>query len=156
MLRREWKPLFPKKTRRLHENRDPGTVFTLPHFARRSSPCWGCPPIPGSSVPAEGATGGEGESEGEGEGEGSRRDVCERVVGACPCGHAPHNRRASRRMPSGVQRIYLQGTRRTTSALLSSLPAPVTTGARLSSTIQPSLCMCVCVCLCASVCEQGL
>ena len=22
-----------KKTRRLHENRDPGTVFTLPHFA---------------------------------------------------------------------------------------------------------------------------
>ena len=40
MLRREWKPLFPKKTRRLQENRDPGTVFTLqrsgvpvPHFA---------------------------------------------------------------------------------------------------------------------------
>ena len=24
---------LPKKTRRLHENRDPGTVFTLPHFA---------------------------------------------------------------------------------------------------------------------------
>ena len=24
---------LPKKTHRLHENRDPGTVFTLPHFA---------------------------------------------------------------------------------------------------------------------------
>eukprot|EP00918_Siedleckia_nematoides_P101820 GHVU01222477.1.p3 GENE.GHVU01222477.1~~GHVU01222477.1.p3 ORF type:complete len:140 (-),score=16.16 GHVU01222477.1:377-796(-) len=27
---------LPKKTRRLHENRDPGTVFTLPHFATSS------------------------------------------------------------------------------------------------------------------------
>ena len=26
-----------KKTRRLHENRDPGTVFTLPHFAKLNS-----------------------------------------------------------------------------------------------------------------------
>ena len=31
--------LPPKKTHRLHENRDPGTVFTLPHFARRTRPC---------------------------------------------------------------------------------------------------------------------
>ena len=26
-----------KKTRRLHENRDPGTVFTLPHFAMKDA-----------------------------------------------------------------------------------------------------------------------